>query len=54
MRDLERGVVRCLHSLSFVEDPTRVLRAARFAQLRGAGKALLSTDELMALTRGEP
>lgn len=29
--DLERGVVRTLHSLSFVEDPTRVLRAARFA-----------------------
>ncbi len=30
LKDLERGVVRCLHSLSFVEDPTRVLRAARF------------------------
>ena len=28
--DLDRGVVRALHSLSFVEDPTRVLRAARF------------------------
>ncbi|HZL04146.1 MAG TPA: hypothetical protein VFE45_01770, partial [Coriobacteriia bacterium] len=28
--DLERGVVRALHSLSFVEDPTRVLRAGRF------------------------
>lgn len=28
--DLNRGVVRALHSLSFVEDPTRVLRAARF------------------------
>ena len=28
--DLRRGVVRTLHSLSFVEDPTRVLRAARF------------------------
>ncbi|MCE5203841.1 MAG: CBS domain-containing protein [Actinomycetia bacterium] len=28
--DLERGVIRSLHSLSFVEDPTRVLRAARF------------------------
>ncbi|MCL4079041.1 CBS domain-containing protein [Coriobacteriia bacterium Es71-Z0120] len=31
LADLERGVVRALHSLSFVEDPTRVLRAARFA-----------------------
>ena len=33
--DLERGVIRTLHSLSFVEDPTRVLRAARFAQRFG-------------------
>lgn len=30
MRDLDRGIVRALHSMSFVEDPTRVLRAARF------------------------
>ncbi len=30
LRDLDRGVIRALHSLSFVEDPTRVLRAARF------------------------
>ncbi|MGC9356272.1 MAG: CBS domain-containing protein [Anaerolineae bacterium] len=28
--DLEEGVLRVLHSLSFVEDPTRILRAARF------------------------
>jgi tRNA nucleotidyltransferase (CCA-adding enzyme) len=28
--DLEQGVVRVLHSLSFVDDPTRILRAARF------------------------
>ncbi len=28
--DLERGVIRVLHSLSFVDDPTRILRAARF------------------------
>jgi len=33
--DLERGVVRTLHSLSFVEDPTRVLRAARFEKRFG-------------------
>lgn len=32
LRDLERGIVRALHSLSFVEDPTRVLRCARFAE----------------------
>ncbi|TLM76520.1 MAG: CBS domain-containing protein, partial [Actinobacteria bacterium] len=35
LRDLERGVVRVLHSLSFVEDPTRVLRCARFAERYG-------------------
>ncbi len=35
LADLERGVIRTLHSLSFVEDPTRVLRAARFAERFG-------------------
>lgn len=30
LRDLHRGAIRALHSLSFVEDPTRVMRAARF------------------------
>ncbi len=29
-RDLREGVLRVLHSLSFVDDPTRILRAARF------------------------
>jgi tRNA nucleotidyltransferase (CCA-adding enzyme) len=31
-RDLRQGVIQVLHSLSFVDDPTRVLRAARFEQ----------------------
>ncbi len=31
-RDLERGLIRVLHNLSFVEDPTRILRAVRFEQ----------------------
>jgi tRNA nucleotidyltransferase (CCA-adding enzyme) len=31
LQDLEDGHVRILHSLSFVEDPTRILRAVRFA-----------------------
>lgn len=31
-RDLEHGVIRVLHSLSFIDDPTRILRAARFEQ----------------------
>jgi len=29
-RDLAEGAIRILHNLSFVEDPTRILRAARF------------------------
>lgn len=28
--DLERGLIRVLHNLSFVEDPVRILRAVRF------------------------
>jgi tRNA nucleotidyltransferase (CCA-adding enzyme) len=44
--DLERGVIRSLHSLSFVEDPTRVLRAARFAERFGF-TVDHSTDALM-------
>ncbi|MDP2233614.1 MAG: CBS domain-containing protein, partial [Actinomycetota bacterium] len=35
LRDLERATLRVLHSLSFVEDPTRVLRAARFERRYG-------------------
>lgn len=33
--DLKQGIIRVLHSLSFVEDPTRVLRAVRFEQRLG-------------------
>jgi tRNA nucleotidyltransferase (CCA-adding enzyme) len=32
LTDLRRGQVRVLHSLSFVDDPTRILRAVRFEQ----------------------
>jgi tRNA nucleotidyltransferase (CCA-adding enzyme) len=34
-RDLRKGWVRVLHGLSFVEDPTRALRAVRFATRLG-------------------
>ncbi len=30
--DIRRGLVRVLHSLSFVDDPTRILRAVRYEQ----------------------
>ncbi len=33
--DLEKGMVRVLHSLSFVDDPTRILRAVRYEQRFG-------------------
>lgn len=32
LADLRQGVVRVLHSLSFVDDPTRILRAVRYEQ----------------------
>jgi len=33
--DIEAGVIRVLHSLSFVDDPTRILRAVRLSQRLG-------------------
>ena len=35
LADLKAGIVRVLHSLSFVDDPTRILRAVRFEQRFG-------------------
>ncbi|NLK51212.1 MAG: CBS domain-containing protein [Syntrophomonadaceae bacterium] len=34
-RDLQQGLVRVLYNLSFVEDPTRIIRAIRFEQRYG-------------------
>ncbi|MBW2104211.1 MAG: CCA tRNA nucleotidyltransferase, partial [Deltaproteobacteria bacterium] len=43
-KDIKEGVIRVLHNLSFVEDPSRVLRAIRFEQRFGfkIGKLTLS------------
>jgi tRNA nucleotidyltransferase (CCA-adding enzyme) len=35
--DLERGVLRVIHDASFVDDPTRAIRAARYAARFGFG-----------------
>ena len=46
-RDLRRGRIRVLHSLSFIDDPTRILRAARFEQRLGF-EIEPRTEELIA------
>ncbi|SHH20004.1 CBS domain-containing protein [Thermosipho atlanticus] len=33
--DLNKGIIRVLHKLSFIEDPTRIIRAVRFEQRFG-------------------
>ena len=53
--DLRNGIIRVLHSLSFVDDPTRILRAARFEarldfQLDPRSEALIA-DALPLLDR---
>jgi len=49
-RDLKDGIIRVLHSLSFVEDPTRVFRAVRFEHRFGfrLGKETLSLIKAVA------
>ena len=46
-QDLQRGIIRVLHNLSFIEDPTRILRAARFEQRFGF-KIEPRTEQLIA------
>jgi len=50
-RDLKSGRVRVLHSLSFIEDPTRILRAARFEQRFGF-RIESRTEELISEAKG--
>ena len=35
LRDLRQGVIRVLHNLSFIEDPTRIFRAVRYENRYG-------------------
>ena len=35
LQDLEKGVVRVLHNLSFIDDPTRIFRAIRYENRYG-------------------
>lgn len=50
-RDLKAGVLRVLHPKSFVDDPTRLLRAARYAARLGL-KPDAGTQKLMASAKG--
>lgn len=55
MRDLDRGLIRVLHSLSFIDDPTRIVRAVRLEQrlgfrIEGRTKELIA-DALPMLDR---
>jgi len=59
LKDLKQGLIRILHSLSFVEDPTRMLRAARLeARLRfrieeRTANLIYDAVELLRRTSGE-
>jgi tRNA nucleotidyltransferase (CCA-adding enzyme) len=53
--DLDAGLLRALHERSFVDDPTRALRAARYASrlgfsLEAATEALLRSTDLGAVS----
>ena len=62
LQDIRQGVIRVLHSLSFVEDPTRIVRAVRFEveldfRLDDASERLIRNAvelELPARLSGQP
>jgi len=50
-RDIEDKAIRVLHNLSFVEDPTRIFRAVRFAQRLGFHIGKQTEDLLLSAVR---
>jgi tRNA nucleotidyltransferase (CCA-adding enzyme) len=48
LRDLDRRIVRVLHNLSFIEDPTRIFRAIRYENRYG----FRMDEQTRALARG--
>jgi tRNA nucleotidyltransferase (CCA-adding enzyme) len=53
--DLERGVIRVLHSRSFIDDPTRIFRAVRYAarysfSLHPSSLSLINAESLSVLS----
>jgi tRNA nucleotidyltransferase (CCA-adding enzyme) len=50
--DLEAGVLRVIHAGSFVDDPTRAIRAARYAARFGFGIEPATRELLQAATLG--
>ncbi len=50
--DLEAGVLRAIHAGSFVDDPTRAIRAARYAARFGLAIELETRDWLLATDLG--
>ena len=45
LKDLEAGIVRVLHKQSFIDDPTRIFRASRYAGRYGF--RIVETDEVL-------
>ena len=52
LRDLESGVLRVLHEDSFTDDPTRALRAARYAARFGFDLEPMTAELLLATDTG--
>jgi len=53
LRDLQQGELRFLHNLSFIDDPTRILRAIRFAGRYGFKLAKVTGDAISTALEAE-